>query len=80
MLTEDDWLLPRYHCLQVNGEWWVVEADLKRNRYQQVGALDFADNPEHNFGIHEQKGATIYMDRTGDPESEISKVLRESLP
>ena len=77
-LTKGDWLVPRFHCLQVFGEWWVVEVAGAHGMAQQVAALDFADNPEHNFGIHEKKEGTIYLNRT-DPESEYSKVLRENL-
>ena len=77
-LTKGDWLVPRFHCLQVSGEWWVVEVAGAHGMAQQVAALDFADNPEHNFGIHEKKEGTIYLNRT-DPESEYSKVLRENL-
>ena len=75
--TEDGWLLPRYHCLQVNGEWWVVEVG--RGMAQQVAALDFADNPEHNFGIHDEKEPRIYVNNTKDPDSEFSKVVRENM-
>ena len=74
-----DSLVPRFHCLQVFGEWWVVDVDRTRGLAQQVAALDFADNPEHNFGIHEKKEPTIYVNRM-DPASEFSKVLRENLP
>ncbi len=48
-LTKGDWLVPRFHCLQVFGEWWVVDVDPTRGLSQQVAALDFADTPEHNF-------------------------------
>ena len=46
-------LVPRYHCLQVFGQWWVVEVDPSLEgviQAQQVAGLDFADNPEHNPG------------------------------
>ena len=82
-LNRGDWRVPRFHCLQVFGEWWIVEVDLRRVgqdmhvRYQQVAALDFADNPDHNFGIHAKKKPAIYMT---DPNSELSKVLAENLP
>ena len=77
-LDKGDWLVPRFHCLQVFGEWWIVEVDRVRGVAQQVAALDFADNPDHNFGIHERQG-DIYFRAAGD-ESEYSKVLRENLP
>ena len=77
-LDKGDWLVPRFHCLQVSGEWWVVEVDRGRGLFQQVAGLDFADNPEHNSGIHAGKDA-VYL-RPANDESELSKVLRENLP
>ena len=77
-LDKGDWLVPRFHCLQVSGEWWVVEMDRGRGLFQQVAGLEFADNPEHNSGIHAQKD-TVYL-RPANDESEFSKVLRENLP
>ena len=87
-LNRGDRRVPRFHCLHVHGEWWIVDIvnehtveedgpGLKR-LYHQVAALDFADNPEHNLGIHAAKEGSIYVNR-GDPESEYSKVLRENL-
>ena len=50
-LTEGNSLLvPTFHCLQVLGECWVVDVDRSRGMAQQVAALEFADNPEHDFG------------------------------
>jgi len=83
-LDRGDWRVPRFHCLQVFGEWWIVEVDLRRVgqqaavRYQQVAALDFADTPDHNFGIHAEKRPASYWIRR-DPDSEFSKVVRENL-
>ena len=77
-LDKGDWLVPRFHCLQVFGAWWVVEVDQVRSVAQQVAALDFADNPDHNFGIHMRQEA-VYA-RAQDDDSEYSKVLRENLP
>ena len=77
-LTKGDWLVPRFHCLQAFGEWWVVDVDRTHGLAQQVAALDFADNPEHNFGIHSRKEAALYA--TGDPDSEYTKVIQENLP
>ena len=73
--SSGEWFVPRFHCMQVFGEWWIVE--MRSGLAQQVAALDFTDNPEHNFGIHERKG--IYV-RRADDESEYSKVVRENLP
>ena len=77
-LGKGDWLVPRFHCLQTFGQWWVVEVDRSRGAAQQVAGLIVADNPEHNSGIHVQKDA-VYLRPAGD-ESEFSKVLRENLP
>ena len=78
-LTKGDWLVPRFHCLQVFGEWWVVEVAGAHGMVQQVAALDFSDNPEHNFGIHDEKGPPTFINRM-NPETEFSKVLRENVP
>ena len=40
-------LVPTFHCLQVFGEWWVVEVDAARGQAQKVAALELAENPEH---------------------------------
>ena len=71
-----DWLVPTFHCLQVFGEWWVVDVDKSRGLAQQVAALEFADNPGHNFGIHAGKGICAHL----DDDSELSRVLRENFP
>ena len=73
-----DHLVPRFHCLQVFGEWWVVDVDLRRGLAQQVAGVDFADNPEHNFGIHKGGQPDLFVVR--DPKSELGKVLRENFP
>ena len=76
-LTMGDWLVPTFHCLQVFGEWWVVDVDRSRGLAQQVAALDFADSPEHNFGIHSgrfKEGDVI----VSEAESELAKVLQEN--
>ena len=76
-LSKGDSPVSILHCLQVFGEWWIVEMDSGYELAQKVAALEFADNPEHNFGIHERDGA-IYAFR--DDGSEFSKVIRENLP
>jgi len=40
-------LVPTFNCLQVFGEWWVVEVDAVHGLAQKAAALEFADNPEH---------------------------------
>lgn len=42
-------VVPEFHCFMLRGEWWVVDLDRERQMYQQVAALDFADNPRHSF-------------------------------
>ena len=69
--------MPRYHCLQVFGQWWLVEMDRGRGRLQQVAGLQLADSPEHNFGIHSgkfKKGDVI----AHRSEGELATVLREN--
>ena len=39
-LDRGDWLVPRFQCLQVFGEWWVVEVDRVRGVAKQVAALE----------------------------------------
>ena len=76
-LNEGDWQVPRYHCLQVFGQWWLVEMDRGRGRLQQVAGLQLADSPEHNFGIHSgkfKKGDVI----AHRSEGELATVLREN--
>ena len=75
-LTKGDWLVVRFHCLQVFGEWWIVEMDRGGELAQQVAALEFTDNPEHNFGIHARPGIYYRV----DDGSEYSKVVKENLP
>lgn len=41
-------MLPRFHCLQISGEWWIVESYPAQGVAQQVAALDLADNPNHD--------------------------------
>ena len=77
-LNWGDWRVPRFHCLHVHSEWWIVDIVDEhtvekdgpglRRLYQQVAALDFADNPEHNFGIHAEKEGSIYVNRGGPRE------------
>ena len=72
-LDKGGWLVPGFHCLQVFGAWWVVEVDQVRSVAQQVAALDFADNPDHNFGIHSgRKPSTLALRMT------IASILRFS--
>ena len=39
--------VPELHCLQVFGEWWVVDVDRETGAYQHVAALAVANNPDH---------------------------------
>ena len=43
-------LIPSFRCLQVFGEWWVVDTDGEKRAYQQIAAFDYADNPNHDLG------------------------------
>ena len=48
-ITQGQTAEPEYHCFMLRGEWWVVDVDRRRQIYQQVAALQFADNPDHSF-------------------------------
>ena len=48
-ITEGQAVVPEFHCFMLRGEWWVVDVDRERGMYQQVAALEFADNPNHRF-------------------------------
>ena len=39
--------VPTFHCLQVFGEWWIVEVDSVHGRAHKAAALEFADSPKH---------------------------------
>ena len=40
-------IVPEVHCLQIFGEWWIVDVDRERGARQQVAALTVANNPHH---------------------------------
>ena len=39
--------VPTFNCLQIFGEWWIVETDPSNGTAQRVAALDLADSPRH---------------------------------
>ena len=78
VITEGQRVIPEFHCLQVYGEWWIVDADRERGMSCQVAALEFADNPEHNWGIHRPDRSGLYVNPNNG--SEYSKMLNENLP
>ena len=39
--------IPEFHCLQIRGEWWVVDVDKAKGAHQQLAALTVANNPNH---------------------------------
>ncbi len=49
-------IVPEVHCLQIFGEWWIVDVDRERGGRQQVMALTVANNPHHlshhSAGVH----------------------------
>ena len=69
--------MPEFHCLNAIGQWWILDVDRVRGRAQQVVAMEWADNPEHNFGIHKPGGGYYINPNDG---SEWSKVITENLP
>ena len=50
-ITEGQRVVPEFHCFMLRGEWWVVDIDKERQMYQQVAALEFADNPDHQSAL-----------------------------
>ena len=40
-------VVPEFHCLQVFGDWWVVDLDREAGAYQQIAALAVGNNPDH---------------------------------
>ena len=76
-LTKGDLQIPRFHCLQLRDEWWIVDID--GERMQQVAALDYADSPSHNFGIHRPRNKPALF-TADDPNSEYGRILAENLP
>lgn len=76
-ITEGQEVIPEYHCYQVYGSWWIVDVDRARGMAALVAGIQFADNPDHNFGIHHRTNA--YYANANDG-SERSKVLFENLP
>ena len=78
VITEGQRVIPEFHCLQVKGEWWIVDADRERGMYCQMAALEFADNPEHNWGIYKPDRSGYYFNPNDG--SEYSKMLYENLP
>ena len=40
-------VVPEFRCLQLRGEWWIVDIDRERGMVQQVAALAVAENPNH---------------------------------
>ena len=46
-VTEEQAVVPEFHCFMLRGEWWVVDVDRERRMCQQVAALEFADSPKH---------------------------------
>ena len=43
-------VVPSFRCLQVFGEWWIMDTDGEKRAYQQIAAFDYADNPNHDLG------------------------------
>ena len=72
--------VPEFHCLQVSGEWWIVDVDRVRGVSRQVAGLQFVDSPEHNWGIHHPDRTEKDIYYNPEDGSEWSKVLNENLP
>ena len=75
-VSEGQISIPEFHCLQLFGEWWIMDIDRERRLVQQVAALTVTDNPDHNGGVHKlgpHRG--IY---SMPLDSELAKVLNEN--
>ena len=50
-ITPGQQVVPEYRCLQLRGEWWIIDIDRGRNMIQQVAALTVANNPNHSAQV-----------------------------
>ena len=75
--SEGQGVVPEFRCLNAFGQWWILDVDREKRKVEQVASLEWADNPEHNFGIHKPGGQYYINNNDG---SERSKVLNENLP
>ena len=46
-VTPQQKVVPEFRCLQVRGEWWIVDIDRERRMVQQVAAMTVAESPDH---------------------------------
>ena len=77
-LTEEqvDW--PEFCCVQVYGEWFVVDMDRSQGEGQLVARIQVANNPDHNWGIHRPDRRSSVYEAPNDG-SEWSRTLVENL-
>ena len=78
-LTDGQQVIPEYRCMNPGGHTWTIaDIDKDRGLIHQVAALQWADNPQHNFGIHRGDAKNIIYAHNND-DSEFSKVMRENM-
>ena len=70
-------LAPTYHCIQARGEWWVFEIDYEHGEARIAAVTELADNPEHNYGIHNGRLGLGDMIEV-DPRTELGLTLWEN--
>lgn len=56
-ITAEQKVVPEFRCLQVRGEWWIVDIDRERRMVQQVAALSVADDRDHPVNRQESRRA-----------------------
>ena len=77
-LSAKQTVIPEFHFLWA-GQVWIVDVDRLQQVSQHVATLKIADNPGHNWGIHDprNRGSRWEYSRDG---SDRSKVLEENSP
>ena len=78
-LSTKQTVIPEFHLLWTRQEVVVVDVDRLQQASQHVATLKIADNPDHNWGIHDprKRGSIWEYSRNG---SEWSKTLEENSP
>ena len=46
-ITEGQQVVPRFRCMMLRGEWWIVDCDDGRGMGQQVAGIEVSDHPDH---------------------------------
>ena len=75
-LTAEQRVVPEYRCVRTATEWLIVDFDRERGLAQSVALLEVTDNPNHNYGIHNNPDAVYALNDDG---SEWAKTVKENL-